>query len=845
LGNKANIRKRPGSLPFEISHERLGQLLDLAQIIPWEADAESWRFTYVGTQAVAILGYPVEHWYKKDFWVSHLHLEDREEAIRFCEESSAHLENFTFEYRMLSANGQEVWLRDLVSVDFVDGKPKTLRGFMIDITQVKQAEEETIREKEKQLENLLSNVNVIVLEGDPFNIYYVGGQVEAILGYPKEAWFGHADGPVGFWAGLLHADDKDKLDQCIEAITQGQDHTFEYRMIRSDGEEVWFYDTVTVETRDGKPVKTRSVMIDITEQKLAQQALHESEERYHTLFNSVREYLYSVEIQEGKAVAVLHSPSCEDITGYRPDEYFSDEHLWSKMIHPDDFERVIAHNHQLLAGQEVGAIEHRIIRKDGEKRWISNNPVVRRDDEGNVIGYDGIISDITENKTAQQKLNQAAFYDNLTGLPNRALMLDRINCVIEKSKRRGEVLSALLFMDLDNFKIINDSLGHQYGDELLIEVGKKLAGCVRSGDTVARLGGDEFTVLLEEIDDFSQAMHITERILETVSRPMEILDESVSTAASIGVVIFASVGEIRAEELLRDADTAMYRAKELGRNGYQLFDVSMQESVQRRMELEKALRKAVEQEEFVLHFQPIISLASGRLEGFEALVRWERPGHGLVGPLDFIELCEEMGLIIPLGKWILRKSCEQMVEWERHFQEELGLYMSVNLSAKQFNQGHLADQVIQIIREVDFDPAKLKLEITESMVMDDSEAAITMLSQLKELGVKVSMDDFGTGYSSLSSLHKFPIDTLKIDCSFVNRMIEDLDSSRIIETILLLARNLKLTTTAEGIETIEQLEHLEKLGCESGQGYYFSKPLDSNAATEVITQYFVSLTPAS
>jgi len=252
------------------------------------------------------------------------------------------------------------------------------------------------------------------------------------------------------------------------------------------------------------------------------------------------------------------------------------------------------------------------------------------------------------------------------------------------------------------------------------------------------------------------------------------------------------------------------------------------------------LRKAVEQEEFVLHYQPIVSLATGRLEGFEALVRWQRPGHGLVMPSEFIHACEEMGLIIPLGKWILQHACEQMLAWQENFKLESQLYISVNLSAKQFTQEHLVDQVITIIRKANFDPGNLKLEITESMVMDDSESAITMLGQLKDLGVQVSMDDFGTGYSSLSSLHKFPIDTLKIDRSFVDQMLQDQDGSRIIETIILLAQRLKMATTAEGIETAEQLEHLQELGCESGQGYYFAKPMDHHGAKEAITQYLQS-----
>ena len=443
--------------------------------------------------------------------------------------------------------------------------------------------------------------------------------------------------------------------------------------------------------------------------------------------------------------------------------------------------------------------------------------------------------EISDRQRAEEELLHSAFHDSLTGLPNRALFMDRLGHAVERAKRRENYLFALLFLDLDRFKVVNDSLGHMAGDQLLLAIASRITACLRSADTLARLGGDEFTILLEDIKDLSDAKRVANRIHEELMLPFNLSGNEVFTSASIGIALSATVYD-RPEQLLRDADTAMYQAKARGKARHEVFDIAMHASAIALLQLETDLRRALERQEFRIYYQPIVSLLSGRIKGFEALVRWQHPERGLVSPTEFIPVAEETGLMIPIGWWVFHEACRQMHLWQVQFPANPPLTISVNLSDKQFSQPNLSEQIEKILHETSLDPRSLKLEITESVIMENAESATTMLSQLRSLGVQLYMDDFGTGYSSLSYLHRFPLDMLKIDRSFVSRMGVGDENSEIVRAIVTLAHNLSMNVTAEGVETTEQLALLQVLQCEYGQGYFFSKPVDAEAAAVLIAE---------
>jgi diguanylate cyclase (GGDEF)-like protein len=424
-------------------------------------------------------------------------------------------------------------------------------------------------------------------------------------------------------------------------------------------------------------------------------------------------------------------------------------------------------------------------------------------------------------------------HDVLTGLPNRAMFIDHLELAIARAQRNEARKFAVLYVDLDRFKIINDSLGHAVGDQLLKEIAVRLWKCVRAGDTVARLGGDEFVLLLEDIYEESEAIEVAERIKSELAASFTLNGREVFTTVSVGVAS-SWTSYHQAEGLIRDADAAMYRAKSLGKNRHEIYDSAMHAQVNDLLQMETALRMAVERNELVVYYQSIVDLETFKISGFEALVRWNHPERGFISPANFIPLAEETGLIVDIGEWVLRDACRQMERWQKIFPSDPPLFVSVNLSSKQFIQSDLIQRVTQIIEETKINPEGLKLEITESAVMDNVETATEMLKKLRALGIKLSIDDFGTGYSSLSYLHRFPIDTLKVDRSFVVNMSEDGENVEIVRTIVSLAQNLGMNVIAEGVETKEQLAALRKLGCENGQGYFFSKPVNAGAAENLI-----------
>lgn len=432
------------------------------------------------------------------------------------------------------------------------------------------------------------------------------------------------------------------------------------------------------------------------------------------------------------------------------------------------------------------------------------------------------------------KLLYSAFHDALTGLPNREQFLQRLSGALARTKQRKTALFAVLFLDVDRFKAVIDSMGHRTADKLLVNAANRLKICLRSTDTIARVAGDEFAILLEDISDVSEATRLADRLQKEMTLPFRLNGQEIFTSFHIGIALNQAEREYKPEDLLRDAHTAMYRAKTLGQSRYEVFATGMRLQVVRRLQLETDLRRALEMQEFRLHYQPIVSLKTGRIAGFEALVRWQHPQHGLVSPAEFIPVAEETGLIVPLGQWIFQEACRQLRVWQAQFATAAQLTVSVNLSPLQFSQPDLVEKIEEAVKTAEVDGRNLKLEITESVAMTDVESTIALLLRLKALNLRLSIDDFGTGYSSLSYLHRFPVDTLKVDRSFVSRMGDTSDDAAIVQTIIMLSHNLGMDVIAEGVETAAQLAQLQALNCEYGQGYFFSKPVDSSAASALL-----------
>jgi len=481
--------------------------------------------------------------------------------------------------------------------------------------------------------------------------------------------------------------------------------------------------------------------------------------------------------------------------------------------------------------KELINFERRLRRRDGSVVWALLNETLVRGDSGEEDTLEGTIIDITARKMAEERMQYLAFHDALTGLPNRSLLNDRLTMTLARARRHGQ-LAAVLFLDLDQFKLINDTMAHPAGDELLRGLADRLSNALRSEDTVARIGGDEFVFIIPDIDMAAAAARTAERILASVRRPFEIQRRELYVTASMGVAIFPHDGD-DAATLIKNADSAMYRAKELGRNMYQFHMPVTQRRAELRLTLETALRHALDREEFFLVYQPIIDLSTGRIRSFEALLRWNRGEHGVIEPNDFIPLAEEIGSIVPIGAWAMREACRQAREWQRGGAE---VSIAVNLSARQFQDPRLTQLVETVLEETDLPSRLLELEITESLAMRDSDMTYGRLSHFRNLGIRVALDDFGSGYSSLSHLQSLPIDTIKVDRSFIVGLSESAPERAIVQAIVTMAQALRLRVVAEGVETDEQHRVLRAIGCNDVQGFLFDRPLRADVATARLTK---------
>ncbi len=557
--------------------------------------------------------------------------------------------------------------------------------------------------------------------------------------------------------------------------------------------------------------------MDITERQQAERDLRESETRFRTLAEQSPDIIYIVE-HPSKRPLYLNRDS---LLGYSVSELEQPQEALLA-VHPEEREELRAHWQRVVdSGTDI--FEFRLRDKEGQWEWVqSRKRVLTRGSNGKPTQILGHLTLITARKDAEAQLRHNALYDSLTELPNRTLFLDRLTQALEPARREPPIPFAVLCLDLDRFKVINDSLGHALGDHLLVTVARRLELCLPPGDTLARLGGDEFVLLVEGVERLSEITHLAERIRQTVAEPFALRDHTVYPNASIGITL-STTNYDRAGDVLRDAEIAMYRAKSLGRGHYAVFDQAMHAYALTLLRMEVDLRQAIEQEQFCLYYQPIVSLVTGQIVAVEALLRWNHPQRGLVSPAEFITLAEETGLIVPIGEWVLREACKQGKIWGAKGLSLLCL--SVNLSGCQLKQANIVEMVERVLRETGWPPTQLKLELTESVIMENAESSIKTLQALNDLGIGISIDDFGMGYSSLSYLQRFPIDTLKIDRSFIRDVTLNSGDAAITTAIIALARSLKLSVLPEGVETEEQLRFIQAQRCDEMQGFLFSRPV--------------------
>lgn len=624
--------------------------------------------------------------------------------------------------------------------------------------------------------------------------------------------------------------DPGRRDDFVHAMqTHGNVLQFESQVRRKDGSLIWISENARqVLGPDGKVIHYEGTVVDITQRKEMEAAISRQQAFFHQLFH--KSPLAMILLDADRSVISCNS-TFELLFGHRLEE-IRKENVRDRLI-PENL-ILEAENYRAAILSGLTATKETIrLHRDGRPIPVNMQgfPVMM---DNEVAGIYYLYQDITERKNHEATIIRQAFHDPLTGLPNRNLFNERLTRAVERSKRRDSYHFALVLMDLDRFKKINDTLGHLTGDQLLVHVGSILQACVRSVDTAARLGGDEFAIILEEFHSKQDVLLILDRIQAMLREPLQIGDRTLHTSGSMGIVI-NTTEYTTAEDLMRDADIAMYRAKE-HRKPYQFFSREMQRELLEIMEIETDLKKAVSSKQLQLHYQPIVSLMRKRLEGFEALLRWEHPSRGMIQPDRFIPIAEDTGMILPIGNWVIQEACRQLRVWTDANSLWHSLTMSVNVSIRQFTQVDLAGEIEKSLRSNRIDPGRLRLEITESTLIQDFQEILTVLRELKAMGVKLAIDDFGTGYSSLSYLRELPVDTLKIDRSFISGDTQGRDSYEIVKSVTAIARTLGMTVVAEGVEETYQQELLAELHCDNAQGFLYSEPLRGEGVAAWITQ---------
>jgi diguanylate cyclase (GGDEF)-like protein/PAS domain S-box-containing protein len=729
---------------------------------------------------------------------------------------------YAVDLRMRCKDGSWKWIlaRGMVVSRDAQGQPLRMIGTHSDITERKQTEA-ALHESHQRFRDLVYSTDGVFWEADAatFVFNYVSGNAERILGYPVADWL-----EPGFWADHIDPQDRDQAIQYCAACTgRGDDHDFEYRFIARDGRTVWLRDIVKVVEEDEKPRMLRGLMLDITASKQAEATLRDSEQVWKLALESTGDGVWDWHVQTG---VEYFSPRLMEMYGFGPDELLNRTDELDARTHPDDRAQMDRDRQAHFDGITPTYVnEHRILCKDGSWKWVlTRGMVISRDAQGVPLRMTGTHTDITERKKSEALIWQQAHFDALTGLPNRNMMRDRLAQDIKKCKRDSQQL-ALLFIDLDHFKEVNDTLGHDSGDRLLIEAARRIQGCVRESDTVARMGGDEFTVILTELHDSSGLERIVHQLLQSLEAVFQLGDEQVFVSASIGITMYP-LDATQIEDLFKNADQALYVAKGAGRNRFSFFTPALQEAAQTRVRLANDLRAGLAGQQFRVVYQPIVELATGAIHKAEALIRWQHPTRGLISPAAFIPIAEASGLIVDIGEWVFRQAAQQVQQWRAklapHFQ------ISVNKSPVQFHHGGGTHQPwFKQIQAMGLPGSSIVVEITEGLLLDSSDSVAQQLLNLHDAGIQVSLDDFGTGYSSLSYLQKFDIDFLKIDQSFVRHLIPGCTDLALCKAIIVMAHELGIKVIAEGVETEQQRALLAAAGCDYAQGYLFARPMSA------------------
>lgn len=675
---------------------------------------------------------------------------------------------------------------------------------------------ELLRRSEERYRRLIANLpDVTWTSSEDGQTTYISLNVESVYGYTAEEICARG---AGLWFGRVHPEDLERVSQGFQNLfSKNQSFDAEYRIQHKNGEWIWVHDRALRTHTDNGVRYADGVFSDITARKRAELALIASERRYRSLFENNLSAVFRA-AAGGKILDC--NPALVTMLGYQSRRELL-QRSTADILCDSGEERVLLD--RLASEGSLSNYEIRLKRKDGTPVWALHNIALLPGEDGQPAVIEGTAFDISRRRRAEEELRHLAYYDAVTGLPNRTLLEDRLGKAMAAARRRKEKV-ALLFLDLDHFKVINDSLGHAAGDLVLNEVANRLRRWVREQDTVARLGGDEFVIVVNGVKEIGDVAVAARRVLDALTAEAVIEGRTLSIGCSLGISIFPDHGADTVA-LVKNADAAMYSAKENGRNNFQFFTPEMNAQVVERLNLESDLRGALQRNELFLVYQPQSDIASGRLIGAEALLRWQHPTLGLIPPDKFIRIAENSGLIIAIGEWVLRTACSQARKWR---DEGLpAVPVAVNVSAVQFRQEGFLDLIRKVLQETGLPPEYLELELTESLIMSNSEGIVSMLRQLKETGVKLSIDDFGTGYSSLSYLRHFPVYKLKVDRSFVREATTNPDDAAITSTIISMAKSLNLKVIAEGVETGEQMLFLSRHGCDEAQGYYFSKPLSA------------------